>query len=422
LLGAGVIYLRRIISNQQTAFAAIEAMKKVIDDDYADPPVKRDDVAAPASGLPVGAPAPDFSLASLSNEQVTLDDLLVRGKPVLLLFVSANCGPCKLVLDSIAGWERSYHKQLTIALLTQGDLNANQDMARYRASHVLLQADSGVADLYRAPWTPAATLIGPSGRIAVKTTYGHEEINDMVTRAASMSNVVSRSAVAAGENLPGTSRPGRAPSPARTTGANGGNGHGENMRDTETRDEPSTFNLQPATNLQPAKIMGRSIRRLLFTIGEPAPSFSLEDLDGGTFSNEDLLGRDTLLLFWNPNCPYCRHTADDIADWEINPPKRAPRLVFVSSGSADSVRAESIRFKSLFLHDPELTVGALFGSRNTPSAVLIDSSGRIASSVQPGRVGVLALAGVLRPRDITTKVGEADPRDSLPPDTIFSNE
>jgi len=159
-------------------------------------------------------------------------------------------------------------------------------------------------------------------------------------------------------------------------GANGSNGNAANRR----KPEITVAGPQPSTLPLPG-------------VGERAPSFSLLGLDGSVVRNEELLGHDTLLLFWNPSCPFCREMADDIARWEANPPRRAPRLVFVSSGSAEAVRAESIRFTSRFLHDPELSVGALFGTGATPSAVLVDADGMIASAVESGRVNVLALAG-----------------------------
>jgi thiol-disulfide isomerase/thioredoxin len=370
MMATSLVYVRRIAGRQSSLLATVEAMKKVIDEDYAEPPIEREDAAAPAAKLPVGAPAPDFSLASLGNGQITLEDLLAPGKPVLLIFVSPHCSPCKLLLGDVGGWERDYHKRFTVALLTQGDLKANQDgMAGYGASIVLLQEASGVAAEYDARWTPAAVLIGPNGRIAAAITYGHEAIQELVSRIISTPDLRSDArAIAAAVG--------------GTPVANGGNGNWTKAATAASASQHSDANLQFST------IIG---------LRNPAPGFSLQDVNGSLVGNDDLLGLDTLLLFWDPKCPFCRAMSEDIAHWEASPPKRAPRLVFVSSGNADDVRAESIRFKSLFLHDPELKVGALFGTHATPSAVLIDSEGMIASAAEAGRINVLALAGAPRP-------------------------
>src|SRR5262249_26870683 len=174
LVAVAVIYLRRIISQQTALVSKIEARKKVIDEDYAEPPVQREDAVMPLEALPVGAPAPSFSLASISGGQVTLEDLLAYRKPVLLLFVSPNCSPCKTVLNAVGAWERDYRKQLTIALLTKGDPKDQARMLEYGASHQLLQGESGVDAEYEAKWTPAAVLVGRNGRIASEMTYGDE--------------------------------------------------------------------------------------------------------------------------------------------------------------------------------------------------------------------------------------------------------
>src|SRR5207244_5016091 len=57
LLATAVIYLRRLLNQQATVLENLAALKKVIDEDYAEPaPVERADAAPPVEGLPVGAP------------------------------------------------------------------------------------------------------------------------------------------------------------------------------------------------------------------------------------------------------------------------------------------------------------------------------------------------------------------------------
>src|SRR5262249_5907951 len=110
LLLPTVGFLRRVLRQQTTMLEELAALKKVIDEDYAEPaPLEREEAVPPVEGLPVGAPAPSFSLTAIGGEQVTLADLLAAGKSVLLLFVSPTCAPCKTLLPLLRVWERDYN-------------------------------------------------------------------------------------------------------------------------------------------------------------------------------------------------------------------------------------------------------------------------------------------------------------------------
>lgn len=127
-------------------------------------------------------------------------------------------------------------------------------------------------------------------------------------------------------------------------------------------------------------------------LGTDVPALQLPSLEGEAVSLESLRGRDTLLLFWNPDCGYCRAMHDDVLDWERSANGVTPKLVVVSSGDEESTRAEG--FESLVLLDENLSAGSVFGANGTPMGVLVDADGRIASNVVAGAHAVLALVGV----------------------------
>src|SRR5262245_21144211 len=154
LLIASVVYLRQVLSRQSTIITTIEAMKKVIDEDYAEAPIEHAEATEPTEGLPVGSPAPSFSLPSIGGKQVALKDLLSHGKSVLLLFVSPNCVPCESVLSAVKDWQREYKSELTIVLLSKGSLDDNRErMSKYDAQNLLLLGETSVTDHYRSKWT-----------------------------------------------------------------------------------------------------------------------------------------------------------------------------------------------------------------------------------------------------------------------------
>jgi thiol-disulfide isomerase/thioredoxin len=125
-------------------------------------------------------------------------------------------------------------------------------------------------------------------------------------------------------------------------------------------------------------------------VGTEVPALELPSLDGDDVSLATLRGRETLLLFWNPDCGYCRSMHEDLLARETATNGETPRLVVISSGDADSSRAEG--FRSLVLLDEGFAAGAAFGVDGTPMAVLLGADGRVASSVAAGADAVLELA------------------------------
>lgn len=125
-------------------------------------------------------------------------------------------------------------------------------------------------------------------------------------------------------------------------------------------------------------------------VGAEAPDLELRSLTEDPVSFESLRGRNTLLLFWNPDCGFCRAMHDDLLALEGSANGVTPRLVIVSSGDEESTRAEG--FRSLVLLDEEFAAGAAFNANGTPMAVLVDAEGRIASPIAAGAEAVFALA------------------------------
>jgi len=99
-----------------------------------------------------------------------------------------------------------------------------------------------------------------------------------------------------------------------------------------------------------------------------------------------------LLLFWDPGCGFCQHMLDDLQAWEAHPPRGAPRLLVVSTGSVETNRGLGLR--STMVLDQNMSVGSTFGANGTPMAVLVDAQGKMASALAAGAPAVLALAGV----------------------------
>ncbi len=96
------------------------------------------------------------------------------------------------------------------------------------------------------------------------------------------------------------------------------------------------------------------------------------------------------MLFWNPGCGFCQQMLPDLKGWEANRPERAPKLLVVSAGTEEA--NEAMGLSSPVVLDQNFGVGRAFGASGTPSAVLVDAEGSIASEVAVGAPKVLELA------------------------------
>jgi hypothetical protein len=81
----------------------------------------------------------------------------------------------------------------------------------------------------------------------------------------------------------------------------------------------------------------------------------------------------------------------ELKEWEAAPPDGAPRLLIVSDGTVEENEAVDIS-SPVVLEDDTYAVSDAYGVTGTPSAVLVDAEGRIASEMALGSGAVLALA------------------------------
>lgn len=307
--------------------------------------------AAPERGLPVGSPAPAFSLAGLHGETLTLDALRAGGKPQLLVFSDPNCGPCNSLLPDLGRWQREQGDRLPVTLISRGTAAANRaKTSKHGLTHVLLQQDREVAEAYLATGTPAAVVVSPDGKIDSPLALGTDAIRALHA------------------NTTGTPAP--APVPARAP--------------TPTP-APQAVPAANGNGVDSANGASAPAR-----IGSRAPSLTFPDLDGRPTRLASFRGSPTLVLFWNPGCGFCSRMLDDLKAWEADPPEGAPKLLLISTGDAETNRAMGLQAPVVL--DQSFDAGRAFGVSGTPSAILLDARGRIASQVAVGAPAVLKLA------------------------------
>jgi thiol-disulfide isomerase/thioredoxin len=243
------------------------------------------------------------------------------------------------LLPDLARWQRE-SIAFTMAVVTRGSVDANTaKIAEHGLSQILLQPDREVAEAYQVYGTPSAVLVRIDGTIGAGVAQGAAQIRELV-RSVLQPHALPALPVLNGNHV---------------------NGH----------------------RLPPAAVTS-------LPIGEPAPPLQLPDLDGRLVDLAGLKDSSTLVLFWNQGCGFCQRMLPDLKAWEANPPKGAPRLLVVANGTEEENRAIGLRSRVVL--DQDFRAASAFGATGTPSAVLLDADGRVASGVMAGAPAVLALA------------------------------
>jgi peroxiredoxin/uncharacterized membrane protein YphA (DoxX/SURF4 family) len=288
--------------------------------------------AGPARGLPVGTVAPPFQLPGLRGETMTLDALRAADTPVLLMFTDPQCGPCNALLPDLGRWQREHASRVAIALVSRGTPEANRNKtSEHGIRTVLLEHEREVSERYLVMGTPSAVLISAEGTIASALAEGADAIGALVGRATG--------------------------APVTVSGTHDNCGGG-------------------------TMVAGAA------RLGDRAPAVRLPDLASvmRDLSNERAA---TVVLFWNPSCGFCQQMLEQVTAWEKETPAGAPRLLLVSTGTVEANHA--LGLQSTILLDQEFATARAFGATGTPSAVLVDAEGKIASLVGVGAPAVMSL-------------------------------
>jgi len=133
------------------------------------------------AALPIGVPAPDFTMLSVDGESVSLGNLLTERKPLLAVFVSPTCGPCTAFLPKIEAWQDAHGDVLSFVVISRAVQRENSHlMSALPGVRVLFQGDARVDNAWGVTATPSAVLIDIDSRIASNVSVGAGAIQKLV--------------------------------------------------------------------------------------------------------------------------------------------------------------------------------------------------------------------------------------------------
>jgi peroxiredoxin/uncharacterized membrane protein YphA (DoxX/SURF4 family) len=161
-------------------------------------------------------------------------------------------------------------------------------------------------------------------------------------------------------------------------------------------------------------------------LGAPFPDFALADLNGKIVEFDHLLGtaKPTLFFFVSPTCNPCKALLPEIETWQTDL-KNKLQIVFVSSGTAEEnlEKFGETGFKHVLLQkDRELAEAT--GAKWTPTALLVNADGAVASDLAVGDAAIRELIGKIKAKSADeelsfiangkpTKIGETAPQFAL---------
>lgn len=124
-------------------------------------------------------------------------------------------------------------------------------------------------------------------------------------------------------------------------------------------------------------------------VGQPAPDFTLTDLDGKVHKLSDHKGKIVVLEWFNPGCPYvvAAHTKGSLVDAGARGAKDGVVWLAINSGApgkqgygveTNRAAAKNWTMPYPILADPTGTVGKAYGATNTPHMFVVARDGTLA--------------------------------------------
>jgi len=261
--------------------------------------------------------APDFTLQTINGEPISLSDF--RGKPVMLIFWKIHCAACQFQIP----YTQAFYDELssdTIAVLSINVADSISSVQTYVTSlgityPVLLDLQGRVAKNYGIPGVPMTFLIDEQGILKGYKIGAFQSCKEI---------------------------------------------------------EDAFKSVFPYLTLKPKIETGPEI-------GNLAPDFTLQAIDGQSTSLSEFRGKTVLLNFWVTSCPVC---VDEIPYFQtVFDEQSNEKLVVLAINCGESSQTvqstvDGLELTFPTLLDPDGKVCTAY-KRGAPTTFLIDSNGVI---------------------------------------------
>ncbi len=126
----------------------------------------------------------------------------------------------------------------------------------------------------------------------------------------------------------------------------------------------------------------RPLRAETETDRAKSPPFELTSLSGKSFTEKDLLGKTTLLVFWASWCDVCKHELPKAGLLHEKLGERSFQVIGIGFGDSEQSIREYVKshpdvFSFPVLYDTGDQVASRFGTQVTPTFFLFDKEGQL---------------------------------------------
>lgn len=114
------------------------------------------------------------------------------------------------------------------------------------------------------------------------------------------------------------------------------------------------------------------------SVGQVAPDFQLEKVDGEKIAFKDLEGNPAVMVFWTAWCPVCKEEAPKINKLAAEFEAKGVKVVGVNIGESDARISEGIKdfgIKYTVAKDSDTSVSRKYKVIGTPTIVFLDKKG-----------------------------------------------
>jgi peroxiredoxin len=136
-----------------------------------------------------------------------------------------------------------------------------------------------------------------------------------------------------------------------------------------------------------AAACGQQQERAPLAVGDPAPDFTVTDMNGAPFNLRQWAGHPVILRFWSTECQYCRADTPVFNDYFNTYKEQGLQVVYLNTGASVAevtgfVRELAIPFPVVM--DEGGRVAGLYRVKAVPQTIVIDPQQRIAAAMLGG--------------------------------------